>query len=127
MKFVSFDDVLKRHWGLAQLMTHVIRKTVLISNWTPYIQGLRLYPWQTVSKMELHIYVSVCSAYLYEKLRGARRLTFTVWYSKTKQGVQLWLYFNFFRKSDVWQNINNAILFFFLQKSPLLGYKCVSI
>jgi len=41
-----------------------------------------------------------------------RRLTFTVEYSKIKQGVQLWLYFNVFRKSDLWQDINDAILLF---------------
>jgi len=28
-------------------------------------------------------------------------LTFTVGYSKIKQGVQLWLYFNVFHKSDL--------------------------
>jgi len=39
-----------------------------------------------------------------------RRLTFTVGYSKIKHGVQLWLYFIVFRKSDLWQDINDAIL-----------------
>jgi len=33
----------------------------------------------------------------------------------------LWLCFNVFCKSDLWQDINDAILLFFLQKSPLFG------
>jgi len=32
---------------------------------------------------------------------------------------RLWLYFNVFRKSDLWQEINDAILHFFSAKSPL--------
>ena len=35
--------------------------------------------------------------------------------------------FNVFRKPSLWQDISEAILLFFLQKSPLLSYKCVSI
>jgi len=42
------------------------------------------------------------------------RLTFTVQYSKIKQGVQLWLYFDVFHTSDLWQDINDATILFFL-------------
>ena len=49
---------------------------------------------------------------LYSYAQG-RRLTFTVEYSKIKLGVQLWLYFNVFRKSDLGQDTNDAILPFF--------------
>jgi len=35
--------------------------------------------------------------------------------------------FNVFCKPDLWQNINEAILLLFQQKSPLLSYKSVSI
>jgi len=47
-----------------------------------------------------------------------RRLTFTVGlgYSKIKPWVQLWPYFNVFRKSDLRQDINDAILLFFPAK-----------
>jgi len=57
-----------------------------------------------------------------------RHLTFTVGYSKIKHGVQLWLYFNVFRKSDLWQDISDAILLFmFCKNRHFLGYECVSI
>ena len=41
--------------------------------------------------------------------------------------VQLWLYFNVFRKSDLWQDTSDAILLFFCKNRHFLGYKCVSI
>ena len=56
-----------------------------------------------------------------------RRLTFTVGYSKIKPRVQLWLYVNVFRKSDLWQDSNDAILLFFCKNRYFLSYKCVSI
>ena len=41
---------------------------------------------------------------------------------------RLWLYFNVFRKSDLWQDISDAILlFFFCKNRHFLGFKCVSI
>jgi len=62
--------------------------------------------------------------YFQQNINDGRRLTFTVGYSKIKQWVQLWLYFNVFRKSDLWQDINDAILLFFLCKNRhFLGYK----
>ena len=60
-------------------------------------------------------------------VKGGVWVWLTVGYSKIKHGVQLWLYFNVVRKSVLWQDTNDAILLFFLQKSPLLGYKCISI
>ena len=41
----------------------------------------------------------------------------------------LWLHLHVFRKSHVWQDINDAdaILLFSLQKLPLLDYKCVCV
>jgi len=50
-----------------------------------------------------------------------RRLAFTVGYSKIKLRVQFWLYFNVFRKSDLWQDINDAILLFFPAKNAIFG------
>jgi len=39
------------------------------------------------------------------------------------QSIRLWPCISmFFCKSDLWQDISDAILPFFLQKSPLLGY-----
>ena len=73
----------------------------------------------TAAVLNLVSYVWLCQG---------RRVTFTVGYSKVKQGVQHWLYFNVFRKSDLWQDINDAILLFYSAKiDTFWAIKCVSI
>jgi len=50
----------------------------------------------------------ICVAKINIRRTQGWRLTFTVGYSKIKQGIHLSLYFNVFRKSDLWQDVNDA-------------------
>jgi len=65
-----------------------VYKRVFLGGTCKNIQQFRLF---------LQLLRSVARPYV----REGQRLTFTVWYSKIKQGLQLWLYFSVFRRLNL--------------------------